>query len=86
MAYDANKHAVFSDRVKAAMVACHDVINREMETLDDIYINETGSGSDAAFADTDNATEAEHVDAIVAMRAMQTTLAAQMSNFTPWLQ
>lgn len=84
--YNADLHLAFSNRIKAAMVACHDVINREMETLDDIYINEAASGSHADFSDTANATEAEHVDAIVAIRAMQTTLAAQLSNFTPWLQ
>ncbi len=86
MSYDASKHQVFSDRVKAAMKSCHDVINREMETLDDIYINETTSGAHADFGDTNNGTKQEHIDAIVAMRAMQTTLAAELSNFTPWLQ
>ena len=86
MAYDANKHQVFSDRVKAAMRTVHDTINREMETLDDIYINETASGADAAFTDTDNATEQEHVDAITTMRAFQTTLASNLANITPWLQ
>lgn len=86
MSYNAAKHEVFSQRVQNAMVILHDVINREMETLDDIYNNETASGTDAAFTDTDIATEAEHVEAITAIRAFQTTLAAQLSNITPWLQ
>lgn len=86
MAFDANKMQEFSRRVQKAMKACHDTINREMETLDDIYINETASGAHADFTDTNIATEQEHIDAIVAMRAMQTTLAAQLANFTPWLQ
>ena len=86
MSYNANKHAVFSDRVKASMRTLHDTINREMETLDDIYINEAESGSHADFTDTDNATQQEHIDAIVAMRAFQATLATQMTNITPWLQ
>ena len=86
MAYSAAKHAVFSNRVKASMVALHDSINREMEVLDDIYTNEAISSAHADFTDTDNATKQEHVDAINAMRAFQTTLAAQLANVTPWLQ
>ncbi len=84
--YNAQLHAVFSDRIKAAMVSVHDTINREMETLDDIYVNEAESGGHADFTDTDNATEAEHIDAIVTIRAFQATLASNLANITPWLQ
>ena len=86
MSYSAAKHAVFSNRVKASMVALHDSINREMEVLDDIYTDVTVSGTHADFTDTDNATKQEHVDAIVAMRAFQATLAVQLANVTLWLQ
>ena len=46
MSYSAAKHEVLSDRIKNSMVALHDVVNREMETIDDVYINETASGAD----------------------------------------
>lgn len=84
--FDAAKMSVFSNRVKQAMTLLHDTVNREMETLDDIYVNEAESGAHVDFTDTSNATEQEHSDAIAAMRAFQTTLAAQMANITPWLQ
>ena len=86
MAYDAAKHQVFSQRIKNVMFAIHDHINRESEVLDDIYINETTSGAHADFVDTALGTKQEHIAAITALRAMQTTLAAQLANFTPWLQ
>lgn len=96
MAYDANKHAAFSDR-------CRDWVRNmkqayvEAGDLDDIYINESSSGGDAAFTDTDNATEAEHVDAIILMRRLRDCLAMdgqssaiasedQTARITPWLQ
>ncbi len=85
MSYSAAKHEVLSDRIKNSMVSFYDVVNREMETIDDVYINETDSGGDVDFTDTENATKQEHVDAIVAMRAFQTTLAEKLSNITHWL-
>lgn len=84
--YNAAKHAVFGERVKAAITALHDVVNREMETLDDIYTNEAEGGTHADFVDTGIATKQEHIDAIVMMRAFQTTLTAQLANITPWIQ
>ena len=86
MSYSPQNHDVFSDRIKAAMVAISDVIDRETEVLDDIYINETVSGTDPNFIDTENGTAQEHTDAIVAFRAFQATYAAQLANITPWLQ
>ena len=86
MSYSPQNHDVFSDRIKAAMVAVSDVIDREMEVLDDIYVNETDSGNDPNFVDTANGTAQEHTDAIVAFRAFQATYTAQLTNITPWLQ
>lgn len=86
MSYGASKHAVLSNRIKASINSLHDTINREMETIDDIYINEAEGGTHAAFVANENATKQEHIDAIVAIRAFQATLSAQMPNITPWLQ
>jgi hypothetical protein len=84
--YNAAFHQNFSDRVKAAMISLHDTINREMETIDDIYLNEAESGGHVDYTDTNNATEAEHTDAIIAIRAFQATLALELPRITPWLQ
>ena len=86
MSYNAAKHAVFSERMRRAMVALSDTLDREMELIDDIYTSEATSGSHADYTDTDIATEAEHTAGIVAIRALQTTYDAQRTNITPFLQ
>lgn len=70
MAYDSNKHAIFSDRMKAWFDSFQN-LRDELIRLDEIYINETTSGADVAFVDTGNATKQEHIDGIVLMRAMK---------------
>ncbi len=67
MAYSAPKHAVFSDRMVAWFGSIQNLLE-EGERLDQIYIQETSSGVDADFTDTDNAKEAEHVAGIVFFR------------------
>lgn len=69
MAYSTTKHAVFSDRMKNWMNSFQN-LRDELARMDEIYTNETSSGADAAFLDTDNATKQEHVDGVVMMRAM----------------
>lgn len=96
MAYDANKHNVFSDRCKAFITNLHNAYI-EAGKLDDIYLEESASGTDPAWVDTSNATAAEHVDAIIVMRRLRDALAFdgqsntitpedQTARFTPWLQ
>lgn len=74
-----------------------DNLYAEAGKIDDIYLNEAGSGSDPAFGDTEVATEAEHVDAIIVMRRLRDALAFdgqssavasedQTARFTPFLQ
>lgn len=87
MAYSAQHHAVFAQRIKNVMRAIHDAIDREADDLDDIYINETESGTHADYGDADGVgTGAELTNAITAIRAFQVTHAAQLSNITPFLQ
>ena len=69
MAYSAAKHAVFSDRMKNWMNSFQN-LRDELARLDEIYTNETSSGSDESFIDTSNATKQEHIDGIVMMRAL----------------
>ncbi len=69
MAYSAEKHAVFSDRMKNWMNSFQN-LRDELARLDEIYTNETTSGANADFVDTSNATKQEHIAGIVFMRAM----------------
>ncbi len=96
MAYDASHHAVFSDRAKNWIIAL-DNLYTEAGKLDDIYSHEAGGGSDPAWVDTNNATAAEHIDAIVLMRRVRDALALdgqtdnvtsedQTARMTPFLQ
>ena len=96
MAYDANKHNVFSDRCKAFITNLHNAYI-EAGKLDDIYNNEAEGGGHAAWGDTPNATAAEHIDAVIVMRRLRDALAFdgqanvitaedQTARFTPWLQ
>ena len=69
MAYSAPKHDVFSQRMKNWFNSYQN-LRDELARLDEIYTNETASGTDAAFVSTDNATKQEHIDGIVFMRAV----------------
>ena len=69
MAYSAEKHAVFSDRMKNFMDSFQN-LRDEMARLNEIYTNEAISGAHADFVDTPNATKQEHIDGIVLMRRL----------------
>ena len=96
MAYDANHHGAFSERMK-------NIINQlqsdyeEAGRLDAIYTEETASGTDPAFVDNGNASAAEHVNGITLLRRLRDCLALdgqsaaissedQTANMTPFLQ
>ena len=67
MAYSAANHDVFSERMKNWFGSIQNDLE-EGERLDQIYVNETVSGSDADFIDTAIATKAEHQDGITFFR------------------
>ena len=69
MAYTAANHVVFSNRIDAWVKQLQDSLD-EFARLDMIYLNETGSGSDGDYVDTDNGTAAEHTDVITLGRAL----------------
>ncbi len=96
MAYDANHHQSFSERVRNL---ARSINNNRLEALalDDIYIQETVSGTHAAFVDTNISTAAELVDMVVLGRRIGTCLAMdgqtgtnanedQTARLTPFLQ
>lgn len=96
MAFDQQKMQAFSERTRNFMTNL-EAAYIEAGRLDDIYVNEAGSGSDPAWSDTDIATAAEHVDAILVMRRLRDALAFdgqsnnitsedQTARFTPWMQ
>ena len=70
MAYNAQKHDKFSDRMTLLFHAIQSVLD-EGEKLDQIYLNETGPGTDPAWVDTENATADQHVDGITFYRALR---------------
>ncbi len=69
MAYSAEKHAVFSDRMKNWMNSFQN-LRDELARLEEIYTNETTSGAHADFVDTGNASKQEHIDGIVLMQSL----------------
>ncbi len=69
MAYSAEKHAVFSDRMKNWMNSFQN-LRDELARLEEIYTNETTSGDDVDFVDTANASKQEHIDGIVFMQGL----------------
>ena len=96
MAYDANKHQVFSQRCRN-FIRELDNLYTEAGKIEDIYTNETGSGTDPAWVDTGIATAVEHVDAILVMQRLRDMLAMdeqnqviavedQTARLTPFLQ
>jgi len=70
MAYTAQNHQHFSERCRRFFLRFQS-LREEAGKLDEIYTNETLSGSDPDFDDTSIATKQEHIDAIVFMRAMK---------------
>lgn len=70
MAYDATKHKAFSQQMSQWFRSVQQ-LREESRRLDEIYVNEALSGADPAFTDTAIATEQEHIDGIVFMRAFK---------------
>ena len=70
MAYSATKHQRFSERMEL-WFRTFQAQRDELLQIDEIYTNETASGTDADFTDTTIATEQEHIDGIVFMRALK---------------
>ncbi|MDA1055013.1 MAG: hypothetical protein O3C40_31715 [Planctomycetota bacterium] len=68
MSYDANNHAVYSERTKNWCKAAQNLIE-EAKRLDAIYVNETASGADPEFVANGNGTTAEHQDVVTMWRA-----------------
>ena len=68
MAYTAKKHGVFSHRMENWFGSVQ-ALRDEIAKLDEIYTNETASGTDESFVDTVIATKQEHIDGIVFGRA-----------------
>lgn len=96
MAYDANKHHKFSQRCQNFIQNLRNAYE-EAGKIEDIYTNETGSGSDPAWVDTPIATAGEHIDAILVMQRLRNCLAMdgqsvtitvedQTARLTPFLQ
>ena len=96
MAYDVNKHNAFSKRCQSFMATLEQAYI-EAGRLNDIYTQEALSGSDPAWVDTEIATAAEHVDAILVMQRLRDALGFdgqsvtltpedQTARFTPFLQ
>jgi len=83
MAYDANKHTRFSQRMRNWMREINQLYI-EAGAIDDIYTNEAASGADAAFVTNDIATKTEYQDAINLLRRHRDMLAfdAQTANIT----
>lgn len=92
MAFNARNMVNFSLRMKN-WVDNFNAQFHELEDIDRIYIDETASGSDPEFVDTENGTKQEHIDMIVFMRAMKdfrdggvVSTLDRRSNLTPFLQ
>ena len=83
--YNSQKMEVFSQRVQAWNHALQNV-REEALRLDAIYTQEAESGSHADWDDTEIATAAEHVEAIVLMRAFETFIDPHEARMTPFLQ
>ncbi len=92
MAFTTQNMAEFSKRIQNFCTSFQSQIEEALR-LDEIYINETVSGANVDFVDTDIATEQEHVDMIVFMRALsdfrnggEVDTLNRISNLTPFLQ
>ena len=68
MAYSAAQHQLFTKRMRNFAIGYEGAL-AEAEALDQIYTNETASGTDPDFIDTEFALEAEHVDLITFIRS-----------------
>lgn len=92
MAFSASKMATFSRRCQNLMLALQS-IRDEGARLDAIYTNETASGTDGSWDDTEIATASEHVDVITLVRDLDDFLTNQsvsaadrQATITPFIQ
>jgi hypothetical protein len=93
MAYGENQHDAFARRATNWMRQAQ-AMYEEFKRLDGIYINETASGTDAAWTDHSLATEAELVDFVTFGRtycafvdgSAAVSQLDRRSNMTPFLQ
>ena len=88
MAYSAANNQTFHDRMRRCMAALHEVAFVEGVKLDQIYTNETASGTVDAWVDTDIADAAECVEGIVLIRALQAWITdnSHAVRITPFIQ
>ena len=88
MAYSAAQNQVFHERMQRLIAALYEVAFDEGDRLDDIYTNETASGLEDAWVDTDIATASECVEGIVLIRALQTWLTdnGHVVRMSPFIQ
>ena len=92
MSFNANKMDIFSRRIRNLALALQD-IREEGARLDAIYTNETVSGTDAAYDDTEIATASEHTDIINLIRDLEdfftnqaVSQADRQTNLSPFTQ
>ena len=70
MAYSASDHQKFTVRMQKFMQNMN-ALRAEGKAIEEIYVNETGSGGDVDFIDTEIATKQEHIDGIVYIMAVE---------------
>jgi len=92
MAYGSAKHAIWTERCKNYAKTVQ-AVWEEGQRLNEIYTNETASGSDAAFVANSLASKQEFIDMVVLMQAFDAFLnnsavatADRMANLTPLTQ
>ena len=84
MSYTSSDHDRWVARQTADVIAVYNAI-KEWEELKAIYTNESASGADANFVATPDITKHELIDGVTEMDAIKTTVDAQISNLTPFL-
>ena len=71
MAYTTANNNTFHERMQRLMIALHEVAFSEGDRLDQIYTNETASGTAQEWQDTPIASATECTEGIVLVRALQ---------------
>lgn len=92
MSYEPKDMNVFNARCKSFMASMQNLCE-EAAALEAIYTNETASGADPNWVDTNGITKAEHVDAILLFQDLQKFVGNQVVAtqdrqqwMTPFLQ
>lgn len=88
MTYSTNNNQIFHERMQKLMGQLYEVAFAEGVRLDNIYTNEAESGSAPEWQDTNIATAAECVEAVVLIRALQSWLTDNwhVARMTPFIQ